>query len=203
MPINMRLREYFWMRFFLFLSAFFSLNFAIARAEQVKSSDLIVRIIEAGPDSIDTKLEREQMVERVRRYCEFVDHEFPRNSPEEARWLEQETSAGNERFFRALASPEWGRQMVANFVAECYSYSDSFSESSTDTQREWALIMLANTFIRRHVGLEDAAKRGGIEDNKFAFFMFDRIAEKILEMGAMQVSGLSDPYMSPQAIIEE
>lgn len=169
-----------------------------ANAVSSEGRDLIVPFVTPDTGVIDTESKRDEMVTRVRKYCEFVDREFPRNSPAEEHWLDQETEAGTDRFFRAVASPEWGRRMTDYFVKECFAFSDAYKLSATSAQKEWALIMLAHTFVKRKDDLEDALKSNGIDDEKFGFFVLDSIAQKVLEMAALEVSGEQDPNMMPR-----
>lgn len=76
--------------------------------------------------------QRDELVSKVRNYCQSVFDSVPRNSPSEQEWLSEEFSSGDmNRRARAADSVEMARNRVVSFAERCKELIDIY-----DTVRE-------------------------------------------------------------------
>ncbi len=125
---------------------------------------------------------RQSLAAKVKAYCEEIEDVYPRNSPAEEQWLDNEIKSGGDRVSRVLSSPEFGRRQAKLFTDGCMQWSLALEEHS-DRSRYY--VGLAYVFLKFSTDAEFLAKKNALNPENFGLSYIPRSVAEALLLAAL------------------
>ena len=115
---------------------------------------------------------RVSFIKALQAYCLALDKAFPKNSPSEQAWLDNEIDSGDSnRMIRAYGTSEWSRAMVENYTSTCQAFTQSYL--SEPDKRIVALFALIEATSRISDSAALHARRNGLDADRWGFLVLD------------------------------
>ena len=170
-------------------SAFLLYIFLFSQGAIAQQSDIRPEVRRLGdvtllaPDDDVSKPEfRKSVVAALSDYCISLERAFPKNSPLEEQWLENELAGDGQRFERAVNSPEMGRRQAHYFVEQCRMATQTYLQpNGNKTQSIFMLIYAISRFEPDNASRW--AQRNGLDPN-WGFYVLSGSIRKLSLMGA-------------------
>lgn len=109
---------------------------------------------------------RKALTLAIKNYCNEIDRIYPRNTPQEDQWLDNEIAGEAERLMRAASSAEYGRRLARNFTAGCVKMTGNIER---EPNRPFNYIALAWEFSRFTSDAAFFARKNKIDPDMYGF----------------------------------
>jgi hypothetical protein len=119
----------------------------------------------------------------LQNYCQALGNAFPKNSPAEERWLDDELTGDNQRLMRALNSAEMGRRQTDAFIRDCKTATSTYLQS--DGNKAQSIFMLIFSISRFHAEERSRwAQQNGLDPQYWGFNILSLSVSKLSLLGA-------------------
>ena len=124
-------------------------------------------------DEMESQDARTGLIDSAEAYCTALEREFPKNSPAEDEWLDDELRGAGNRPRNALGSVEMVRRIASNFTGECLFF---VSVARVDPNSPKGFVGLAMAFDKADGNLHTRADDVGVNPETFGLEIVLRIA---------------------------
>lgn len=135
-------------------------------------------------EALKTLLGRKALITAVGGYCTEIANVFPRNSPDEDRWLDGEVRGEGSRSERILRSAELGRRKASNLVASCATW---LAEINKNPESIRSFIGLSYTFLIFSDDSDYFAKQNGLNADRLGLPFVPRAVTQALLFAALMI----------------
>jgi hypothetical protein len=132
------------------------------------------------PNKMFLKRNRIEFVLSINKYCKHINFIFPRNSPDDEKWLNEEINGSFDRKLKAFDSVQYYRDKIKWFTFECLSNSEDY-EKKTQKEKVGGLIGLISSFSKiSHSDSIKISELMKINNDQSGFFMSNQIMRTII-----------------------
>lgn len=135
--------------------------------------------------------DRERFVLAISQYCQYLDLIFPKNSPDDSKWLSEELKGSLERSLKAAESVQSARQNVEFLTYQCKVSSTDFSlkEAKEKTSSLIFLSYAFSTFNHKYPKPNRIEALTGISSEKTGFLLIGDLINKLILSAALEHAG--------------
>jgi hypothetical protein len=154
--------------------------FAQATNRTLFPSEVTDILEQNNPEKMFSKKNRSKFVLSINKYCKHINFIFPRNSPEDENWLNEEKKGSLERKLKVFDSIQYYRDKIKWFTYECINNSENY-ENKTQKEKVGTLIALINSFSK--ITQQDSIKIFQlikISNDESGLFMSDDVMNTII-----------------------
>jgi hypothetical protein len=130
---------------FLVILATASPAFAQATSRTLFPPEVTDLLEQNDPNKMFSKKNRSKFVLSINKYCKHINFIFPRNTPDDENWLNEEKKGSLERKLKALDSVQYYKDKIKWFTFQCINNSENY-ENKTQKEKVGTLIGLINSF---------------------------------------------------------